>query len=89
MLNALVLLKVLTGGKTGTAQTGQIKENGEDELLQGWFAGFFPAENPQYVAVVLAEDAQSGNQDASPAFREIADSLYAPIQLPEDLKNRN
>ena len=76
---------VTAGGKTGTAQTGQIKENG-DELLQGWFAGFFPAAKPQYVAVVLSEDAKSGNQNASPAFRYIADSLYAPIEIPDELK---
>lgn len=73
---------VTAGGKTGTAQTGQRKENGE-ELLQGWFAGFFPAENPEYVVVVLSEDARSGNQDASPVFREIADRLNAPQVLPD------
>lgn len=72
---------VTAGGKTGTAQTGQIKEDGE-ELLQGWFAGFFPAEEPQYVVAVLAEDARSGNQDASPVFRAIADRLNAPVVLP-------
>jgi len=71
---------VTAGGKTGTAQTGQMKADGE-ELLQGWFAGFFPAEEPQYVVVVLAEDARSGNQDASPVFREIADRLNAPIKV--------
>lgn len=77
---------VTAGGKTGTAQTGKMKENGE-ELLEGWFAGFFPAENPKYVAVVLAEDARSGNQDASPVFREIVDKLY---QSPEqNTKNSN
>ncbi len=72
---------VTAGGKTGTAQTGRFKEDGE-ELLQGWFAGFFPAEEPRYVVAVLAEDARSGNQDASPVFREIADRLSAPVVLP-------
>ncbi|MFZ2538477.1 MAG: penicillin-binding protein 2 [Oscillospiraceae bacterium] len=65
------------GGKTGTAQTGQYSGSGE-EILQGWFAGFFPAENPEYVVVVLSEDARSGNQDASPVFRLIADKLNEP-----------
>lgn len=64
------------GGKTGTAQTG-IKE-GEKEVLQGWFAGFFPADKPKYVIVVLCEDAHSGNQDASPVFKEIVDSMTNP-----------
>lgn len=71
---------VTAGGKTGTAQTGILKEDGS-ELLRGWFAGFFPAEEPEYVVVVLAEDAVSGNRDASPVFREIADALYAPIRV--------
>lgn len=75
---------VTAGGKTGTAQTGQFKENGE-ELLHCWFAGFFPAENPEYVVVVFAEDGESGNQNASPVFREIADMLYAPIKVPAQL----
>lgn len=65
------------GGKTGTAQTGQYNKAGE-EILQGWFAGFFPADQPKYVVVVLSEDARSGNQDASPVFRLIADALTGP-----------
>lgn len=69
---------VSSGGKTGTAQTGQYLENGE-EILQGWFAGFFPADNPKYVMVVLSENARSGNQDASPVFRMIADKLNEPV----------
>lgn len=64
---------VTAGGKTATAQTGQFV-NGS-ELLQGWFAGFFPAESPKYVVVVLCEDAQNGNADASPVFAAIADRL--------------
>lgn len=61
------------GGKTGTAQTGRYDENGK-ELLQGWFAGFFPAEEPKYVLVVLAEESE-GSTAASPVFREIADAI--------------
>ena len=76
---------ISAGGKTATAQTGRFHENG-DEVLQGWFAGFFPAENPRYVVVVLCEDARSGNQDASPVFREIADRLCAPVTLPDSLR---
>ena len=34
------------------------------------------------MVAVLAEDARSGNQDASPVFREIADRLSAPVVLP-------
>lgn len=74
------------GGKTGTAQTGQYKED-KKELLHGWFAGFFPTDKPQYVIVVMIEDAQSGNQDASPVFREIADAMTAPRKLPPEMRN--
>lgn len=77
---------VSAGGKTGTAQTGRFDSEG-NELLQGWFAGFFPAEDPLYIVVVLSENAKSGNRDASPVFREIADRLYEPRTLPEELKS--
>ncbi len=78
---------VTAGGKTGTAQTGQLDENGKEKYL-GWFAGFFPAESPRYVVSVVVEEARSGNQDASPVFQEIADALYAPVQMPAKLANR-
>lgn len=69
---------VAAGGKTGTAQTGQYDEDG-NELLCGWFVGFFPAEDPRYVVSVLCEEARSGNQDAAPVFRALADALCAPL----------
>lgn len=66
------------GGKTGSAQTGlyQERENGEEtEIVQAWFAGFFPDEEPQYIAVVLVEDGDSGATVAAPIFRQLADRL--------------
>ena len=41
-------------GKTGTAQTGQFTAEGK-ELKNLWFAGFYPAEDPQYTIVVLQD----------------------------------
>lgn len=73
------------GGKTGTAQTGQFNKE-KEEILQGWFAGFYPADKPKYVIVVSIENARSGNQDASPIFKEIVDILTAPIEIPADLR---
>lgn len=61
------------GGKTGTAETGIIK-NGKP-VIQAWFAGFYPAENPRYVIVALKENGTSGGADAAPAFKFVADSL--------------
>lgn len=64
------------GGKTGTAQTGQFDENGE-ELLNYWFSGFFPADAPQYTITVL-QDAQHPPQASSAKiFAAVAQSLQA------------
>lgn len=76
---------VTAGGKTGTAQTGQLKPDGT-ELLHGWFSGFFPAENPKYVVTIVSEDAKSGNSNASPVFAELADALYQPVYYSGDIK---
>ncbi|MEG2429910.1 MAG: penicillin-binding transpeptidase domain-containing protein, partial [Oscillospiraceae bacterium] len=74
---------VTCGGKTGTAQTGIFKNDKED--LNGWFAGYCYDkkyktsekinEIPKYVIVVLSENCDSGNENASPIFREIVDRL--------------
>ncbi len=63
------------GGKTATAQTGVYKDG--KELCNGWFAGFFPAENPIYTIVILKEEATSGNVDASPVFSKIVSRMCA------------
>lgn len=65
--------KISCAAKTGTAQTGIII-NGK-RILQAWFAGFFPAESPRYVCVVLVEGGSSGGAAAGPVFREIAEVL--------------
>jgi penicillin-binding protein 2 len=67
-------LPVTVGGKTGTAQTGMTGANGE-ELLQNWFAGFYPAVSPQYVVVVLSEDYDSTGDRAAPVFRDLCNAL--------------
>ena len=66
------------GGKTASAQTGQYK-NGV-EVVHAWFSGFYPAEQPQYTIVVLAEGGESGGDAAGPVFAEIADGLWALSQ---------
>lgn len=60
-------------GKTGTAETGWTR-NGET-MTHGWFAGYFPAEKPRYVCVVLAENGGYGSDSASPVFKEIAKKI--------------
>ncbi len=61
------------GGKTASAETG-MREDGE-QVVHGWFAGFYPAEQPQYTIVVLAENGRSGSQSAAPVFQKIANGI--------------
>ncbi len=63
----------LVAGKTGTAETGWIK-NGKS-LVHGWFCGFFPYDNPRYAMAVLVEDGGSGAESALPVFKKIADEI--------------
>lgn len=64
------------GGKTGTAETGWISENGST-MVHSWFTGFYPSQNPQYVVTVVCEDAGQTKKNAAAAFREICDGLRA------------
>lgn len=57
-------------GKTGTAQTGVIK-NGK-KVTNSWFCGFFPLEAPKYAVTVLAENASGG---VGGVFASIADEI--------------
>lgn len=60
---------VKAAAKTSTAQTGIIIDG--RNILQGWFAGFYPFKNPKYCIVILAEDVQSGGLDCGPIFKKI------------------
>ncbi|MFK7987984.1 MAG: penicillin-binding protein 2 [Sandaracinaceae bacterium] len=60
-------------GKTGTAQVSHRARPGEDPQRfsylgrdHAWFAGFAPAEEPQYAIVVLVEHGGSGGRHAAP-----------------------
>ena len=60
-------------GKTATAETGQTVDG--QKIVHTWFAGFYPAENPEYVIVVFREDGDSSAVDCAPVFRDIADAV--------------
>lgn len=60
-------------GKTATAETGQIVDG--EEKVHTWFAGFYPADDPEYVIVVFREDGASSSTDCAPVFRDIVDSI--------------
>ena len=66
---------VNAAGKTGTAETGQRNSAGYP-VVQSWFTGYFPADNPRYVITVFAEDAQNTDADTAKAVCEISNNLY-------------
>ena len=65
--------KCPAGGKTGSAETGWLKDG--KMMQQGWFAGYFPAQNPRYVCVVIAENGIRGSDSACPVFKKIGDEM--------------
>lgn len=62
------------GGKTATAQTGSYKSDGK-EIVNGWFTGFYPAENPKYAITVLEEDGSSGGELPAKIFADICSGI--------------
>ncbi len=62
-----------SAGKTSTAQSGRYV--GDKEILNTWFAGFYPYDNPKYSIVVMTEDGTSGSSDCCPIFRTIVEKL--------------
>lgn len=61
------------GAKTATAETGWYR--GEKAVIQTWYAGFFPAEEPKYSVIVLVENGVTGSSTCGPIFRRICDAL--------------
>ena len=59
------------GGKTGSAE-GVLRGQ---EVIHGWFSGYFPHNKPKYVITVAIEDAESGSETAAPIFEEIAKAI--------------
>jgi peptidoglycan glycosyltransferase/penicillin-binding protein 2 len=69
-----VLAGMDVAGKTGTAQTGRLSENGEP-VYDAWFAGYAPAGEPKITVVVLVEGGRSGAASAAPVFRDICQAV--------------
>jgi cell division protein FtsI (penicillin-binding protein 3) len=68
-------------GKTGTALVADGARGYADKIYQSSFAGFFPAENPQYTIVVVIKNKPHaavfyGGSVAGPVFKDISDRLY-------------
>ena len=72
-------------GKTGTAQIASPDGNYVDDLYVSSFAGYFPADDPKYVVLVVLEKPDSrllGTVTATDAFKGVAQDIlrYARIQ---------
>ena len=68
-------------GKTGTALVANGKRGYADHIYQSSFAGYFPAEDPQYTCIVVIKNKPFakifyGGSVAGPVFKNIADKLY-------------
>ncbi|MDF1515179.1 MAG: penicillin-binding protein 2 [Anaerolineae bacterium] len=64
-------LDLKIAGKTGSAEPAQA-----EALPHSWFTGFWPADNPEFAMVVLAENAGEGSTVAAPMFRQIIEHYY-------------
>jgi len=66
-------------GKTGTAQ--KLIDGRYTQRYYTSFAGYFPADNPKYSAIVVIDSpkgfAAYGGDVSAPVFKEIADKIYA------------
>lgn len=77
----LQTLQYAIAGKTGTALVADKGITYDDHVYQSSFAGFFPADNPQYtIVVVIRNKAHAakfyGADVAGPVFREVADNIF-------------
>lgn len=71
-------------GKTGSAEAYRHRE----PVVHGWFTGFMPVEDPQYIITVFAESGGSGRGAAVPLFEGMAKFLNgteAEIETETDL----
>ena len=61
-------------GKTGTAQTGKVNEKGE-EILDSWFAGVYPAEDPKYSIVIMEDTTTRTGEALASIFAKLCNSI--------------
>jgi penicillin-binding protein 2 len=69
------------------AKTGSSEIAGKQPF--SWFASYAPADNPQYVAVSVVEEAGFGSQVSGPVVRRIMDELFGLKPLPIEFGGRS
>ncbi|RSK27958.1 penicillin-binding protein 2 [Bacillus sp. HMF5848] len=62
-------------GKSGTAETGKYTADGVP-LVNKWFAGYFPFENPKYALVVVELEKRDGTSNTNKVYYEFAKHVY-------------
>lgn len=78
-------------GKTGTAQVNYGGGKGEGMYYSSSFAGYFPADNPQYSCIVIIHKPHVGKgyygADVSgPVFKRIAQKIYTDVPSTKEVK---
>jgi cell division protein FtsI (penicillin-binding protein 3) len=79
---SMLSLDYAIAGKTGTALVANGSRGYADHIYQSSFAGYFPANDPQYSCIVVIKNKPFarkyyGALVAGPVFREVADKLMA------------
>ncbi|MCY3748398.1 MAG: penicillin-binding protein 2 [Chloroflexi bacterium] len=76
----------VVAGKTGTAEYSGARDAEGRLPSHAWFAGYAPAEQPEYAFAVLVRDGGEGSFAAAPIARDIVDYLVTGDMppLPQD-----
>lgn len=62
-----------TAGKTGTPE---VSSDANDSTMYGWFAGYFPVEEPRYIVVIMSKEEGVASKTAAPVFHDIARAIW-------------
>lgn len=75
---------ISVGGKTGSAEAGQDAEG--NDIVNAWFVGFAPFENPEIAIVVMVENGLHGNYTAE-VVRDIMEEYFGmnTAEITEDM----
>jgi len=72
---------VAVAGKSGTAEVGDLDDDGRDEDPHAWFTAFAPADDPQVAVAVVVENGgdagseASGGRTAAPIARQVVEAV--------------
>ncbi|WP_159799581.1 penicillin-binding protein [Flavobacterium sp. MK4S-17] len=78
-------------GKTGTAQVNYGGGKGDNMYYSSSFAGYFPADNPQYSCIVIIHKPSIskgyyGADVSGPVFKRIAQKIYTDVPSTDRIK---